>query len=71
MLFEPKLTHQKLKELYNVKPSHYITATIIKMRLPNVNIASKDEDNAQVFGPHFDHVYNHHHPTYPNELQGI
>ena len=43
-----------LDKIHNVLPS------IMRMRLPNGELATTDAENASVFGPNFDRVFNNH-----------
>ena len=71
MQFDPKIAWEKVKQLSGGESSHHATQTTMSMRPPNGNLATNDEDKTQVFGPHFERVYNNHRPTYLEVVQRI
>ena len=48
--------------LDEVDTSHYNPPTIMRMRLPNGELATTDAENSSVFGPQFHRVFNNHRP---------
>ena len=63
--FEPKLACHKIKYIVDRESIHNINPIIMKMRLLSGNLASHNEDNNQVFGSHFERVYNKNSPIDP------
>ena len=42
--------------------SHHASPTIVRVRLPNGELAMTDAENTSVFGPHFHRLFENHKP---------
>ena len=45
------------------KESHHIKLVVMRLRLPNGELASTDEQNTSVMVPHLSKVYSDHRPV--------
>ena len=62
MRFKPKEAWQNVRVLSGGGTSHHTLPTVMRIRLPNAELATTDAENASVFGPHFFRVFNNHKP---------
>ena len=60
--FTPKEVWKRVKILVGGKEIHQIKPVIMRLRLPNGELASTDKQNASVMGPHLSKVYSNHRP---------
>ena len=58
--FNPKELWESVCVLSGGDTSHHASPTVMRMRLPNGEIATTDVENAYIFGPHFHRVFNNH-----------
>ena len=56
--FNPKEGWESLRVLYGGDTIHHASPTVMRMQLPNTELATTDAENASVFGPHFHRVFN-------------
>ena len=64
MRFNPKEAWEIVLVLSGGDTIHHNSPTIMRMRLPNGELATTDAENASVFGPHFHRVFNNRRPIY-------
>ena len=60
MRFNPKELWESVHVLSGGDTIHQASPTVIRMRLPNRELATTDAENASVFGPHFHRVFKNH-----------
>ena len=63
MRFTHKDSWKGVKILVGGKESHHIKPVVMRLRLPNGELASTNEKNAYVMGPHLSKVYLNHNPV--------
>ena len=63
MRFTPKEAWKGVKILVGGKESHHIKPVVMRLCLPNGKLASTDEQNASVMGPHLSKVYSNYRPV--------
>ena len=63
MRFTPKDALKEVNILVGGKESHYIKPVVMRLNLPNSNLASIDEQNTSVMTPHFEKAYTNHQPV--------
>ena len=59
----PKDAWAAIKILKKGLTGHHVHSTIMHMKLPSGALASTDEENASIFGPHLEKVYNAKRPV--------
>ena len=62
MQYTPKEVWQSVRVITGGDTIHNASPTIMWMRLPNGKLVTTDAENASIFGPHFDRVFNHRRP---------
>ena len=62
MKFNPKEARHSVHVIDVWDTHNHASPTTMQMCLPNVELATTDAENASVFGPHFDIVFNNHRP---------
>ena len=60
MRFNPKEAWESVCVLSGGYTSHHASPTVMRMQLPNGELATTDTENASVFGLHFHRVFNNH-----------
>ena len=60
MRFKPKEAWESVRVLSGGDKRHHASPTVMRMRLPNGELATTDVENASLFGPHFHRVFNNH-----------
>ena len=71
MRFDPKEAWRSVKILAGGLTSHHEKLTVMRMRLPNGDLATTDAKNASVLGPHFARVFQAKRPVDFTVLRGI
>ena len=71
MRFNPKEVWEIVCVLSGVDTSHHASPTVMRMQLPNEELATTDTENASVFGPRFHRVSNNHRLIDWHVLYGI
>ena len=71
MPFSPKTAWQSIKDIAGGFSGHHTKTTRMAMKLPNGNLATTDAENLEVFGPHFEQVYNNHRSIQQNAAKSI
>ena len=71
MKFNPKEAWQIVSFIAGEDTTHHASPTIMQIRLPNGEMATTNAENASLFGPHFDRVFNNHIPIYFTRLDNI
>ena len=64
MHFNPKEAWESVRVLSGGDTSHHASPTVMRMRLPNRELATTDAENASVFGPHFHRIFNNNRLIY-------
>ena len=64
MRFNPKEAWESVHVLSGGDTSQHASTTVMRMRLPNGELATTDTENTSVFGPHFHRVFNNHRIIY-------
>ena len=60
MRFNPKEAWQSVHFLAGGDTSHHASPTVVRMRLPNGEMAMTDSENASIIGLHFHRVFKNH-----------
>ena len=63
MRFDPKEAWRCVKVLAGGLTSHHEKPTVMRMRLPNGELATNDAENASIMGPHLAQVYQTKRPV--------
>ena len=63
MRFTPKEARKGVKILVGGKKSHLIKPVVMRLRLPNGELASTNKQNVSVMGPHLSKVHSNHRPV--------
>ena len=71
MQYTPKEVWQSVRVITGGDTIHNASRTIMWMRLPNGKLVTTDAENASIFGPHFDRVFNNHIPIDWTVLESI
>ena len=59
----PKDAWQAIKVIKAGLTGHHVHPTIMRMKMPTGKLATTDKENASIFGPHLDKVYNAKRPV--------
>ena len=62
MRFKTKEAWESVWVLSGGDTIHNASPIVIRMRLPNGELATTDAENASIFGPHFHRVFNNNRP---------
>ena len=60
MRFNIKKAWESVRVLSGRDTSHHASSNVIRMQLPNGEMAMTYAENSSVFGPHFNRVSNNH-----------
>ena len=71
MRFSPKEAWESVRILAGGMASHHEKPTVMRLRLPNGDLATTDAENASVMGPHLAKVYQAHRPVDFSVLQDL
>ena len=71
MYFNPQESWKCLCVLSGGGTIHHASPAVMRMRLPNGELATADAENASVFGRHFHRIFNNHIPIYWPVLEKI
>ena len=63
MIFTPKEAWKGVKILFGGKESHHIKPVVMRLRLPNDELVSTNEQNASGMGTHLSKVFLNHRPV--------
>eukprot|EP00978_Attheya_sp_CCMP212_P018863 scaffold52116_cov40-Attheya_sp.AAC.1 len=71
MKHDPKQAWKSIRLIQKGISSHHEEPRIMKMKMPNGETATNDKENADVFEPHFEKVFNNVQPTDETVLEEI
>ena len=63
IIFTPKEAWKGVKILFGGKESHHIKPVVMRLRLPNDELVSTNEQNASGMGTHLSKVFSNHRPV--------
>jgi hypothetical protein len=71
MRFNPRAAWEHVRLLAKGETAHHKKTVNMAMRLLDGTRATNASENMSVFGPHFNRVFNNHHPVDPSVLQHV
>ena len=67
----PRVAWEYICLLTGGSTCHHKKKVKMAMKLENGNLATNGKENMQVFGPHFERVFNNHRPVDPTILDDV
>jgi hypothetical protein len=71
MQSNPCIAWEYIRLLTGGSTAHHKKKVQMAMKMANGKLATNGKENMAVFGPHFDCVFNNHHPVNPTILANI
>ena len=71
MRMNPRVAWEYIRLLTGGSTCHHKKKVKMAMKLENGNLATNGKENMEVFGPHFERVFNNHRPVDPTILDDV